>query len=100
MAKANKVEHLTITASDNNSTPGVLAKATSLNIESVIIQNTSDNDCYLTWASDAVPVATNTMYELLAHTDLAQNEGRFNNFATINKTGGANSKIVITANYS
>lgn len=100
MAKANKVEHLTITASTNNSTPGVLVKATKETIESVIVQNTSANDCYLTWGSIAVPVATSSHYLLLAGTSLEMDNMRFIHFATINKSANDNSVVVITANFS
>ena len=100
MARANSVEHITITATDNNSTSGNLSNATDATIESIIIQNTSANDCYITWAKSAAPTATSSHFELLKGASLEMDNHRFIYFATINKTPGSNSKVVISANYS
>ena len=100
MARANSVEHITITATDNNSTSGNLSNATDATIESIIIQNTSANDCYITWAKSAAPTAVNTNYLLLAGASLEMDNHRFIYFAGINKTPGSNFTIVISGNYS
>ena len=100
MARANSVEHLTITATDNNSKSGNFSVATDATIEGLIIQNTSANDCYITWAKDSAPTAVNTMYELKAGASLEMDNHRFIYFAGINKTADSNFKIVISGNYS
>ena len=100
MARANNVEHLTITATDNNSKSGVFSVATDATIEGLIIQNTSANDCYITWAKSAAPTATSSHYELLAGASLEMDNHRFIYFAGINKTNGANFTIVVSGNYS
>ena len=100
MARANSVEHLTITATDNNSKAGNFSAATDASIEGLIIQNTSANDCYITWAKSAAPTAVNTNYLLLAGASLEMDNHRFIYFAGINKTNGANFTIVVSGNYS
>ena len=100
MARANSVEHLTITATDDNSKSGNFSVATDASIEGLIIQNTSANDCYITWAKDSAPTAVNTNYLLLAGASLEMDNHRFIYFAGINKTNGSNLTIVVSGNYS
>ena len=100
MARSNNVEHLTITATDDNSKSGVFSAATDATVESIIIQNTSVNDCYITWAKSAAPTAVNTNYLLLAGASLEMDNHRFIYFAGINKDAGNNFTIVISGNYS
>ena len=99
MAITNAVEHLTITATDNDSTPGNFLIADASTIDSLIIRNVSANPCYVTWSNTSAPTATSLHFELLPGASHSLNDVSFIYFAIINKTAGRNGKVIIAANY-
>ena len=99
MSRANNVEHITITSSDDNSTSGNFSTATSATIDSVLIENTGANDCYVTWGVTSA-TATSGSQLLRSGEIIPMDNLRFIFFAIINKAGGNNNTVVVTGNYA
>ena len=99
MSRANNVEHITITSSDDDSTSGNFSKAKAATIDSVLIENTGANDFYVSWGVKSA-VATSGSQLLRAGENIPMDNLRFIFFAIINKAGGNNNTVVITGNYA
>ena len=99
MSITNAVEHLTISATDDDNTSGNFLIATTETIDSLIIRNVSGFTCYITWSNTSVPTATTSHFKLLPGTSHSLDDVSFIYFAIINKTAGFNSKVIISGNY-
>lgn len=99
MSRANNVEHLTVTTSGDTSTSGNFSVAKAGSIESVLIENTGANDCYVSWGVTAA-AATSSSQLLRSGETLDLDNMRFIYFAIINAVAGSNNTITVTGNFA